>query len=123
MGLGVWVTLLGGVLFNATAQLMLKAGTRSLGTLWKPGGAAVSNAVRIAGQPWILGGLACYVVSVGLWIIVLSKTPVSVAYPMLSIGYIVSAVAAYYFFDETLSVTQVLGIGVIIGGVALVSRR
>ena len=45
-------------------------------------------------SPFIAGGLACYVVSVVVWIMGLSRVPVSIAYPMLSIGYVVNAVAA-----------------------------
>jgi multidrug transporter EmrE-like cation transporter len=52
----------------------------------------------------------------------LSRTPVSVAYPMLSIGYIVNALAAWYLFAEVLTLTRLAGIGVIIVGVVLVTR-
>ena len=44
------------------------------------------------GIPFILAGLACYVVSVVVWVIGLSKVPVSIAYPMLSIGYVINAI-------------------------------
>jgi len=47
---------------------------------------------------------------------------VSVAYPMLSVGYIVNAVAAWYLFGEQLSASRLLGIGIIIVGVTLISR-
>jgi multidrug transporter EmrE-like cation transporter len=41
---------------------------------------------------------------------------------MLSVGYIVTAIAAWYFFGENLSATRIAGIVVIIGGVYLVAR-
>jgi multidrug transporter EmrE-like cation transporter len=47
---------------------------------------------------------------------------VSIAYPMLSVGYIVTAVAAWYLFGENLSASRIAGIAVIIVGVALVAR-
>jgi len=100
-----------GVLLNAAAQLLLKAGTN-----------AMPLGLRLALEPHILGGLACYVVSVVLWVVALSKVPVSIAYPMLSIGYIVNAIAAHYLFGETLSSMRIAGIGVIIVGVFLVAR-
>jgi len=103
--------ILAGVLLNAGAQLLLKAGTNA-----RPLG------VALAIEPHILGGLACYVVSVVLWVVALSKVPVSIAYPMLSIGYIVNAVAAHYLFGETLSPLRLAGIGIIIVGVFLVAR-
>ncbi|GAA1943414.1 4-amino-4-deoxy-L-arabinose transferase [Agromyces allii] len=119
---GVWVMLITGVLLNAGAQLLIKAGTTALGgQLVSPDG-IVQTVFRVLFQPFILGGLAAYVVSVGLWIVVLSKAPVSVAYPMLSIGYIVNAFLAYFLFGEALSVWKLVGIGVIVLGVFILAR-
>jgi multidrug transporter EmrE-like cation transporter len=111
MTLASFAFLFTGVLLNAGAQLLLKAGTNA-----EPLG------LRLAIEPHILGGLACYVVSVVVWVIGLSKVPVSIAYPMLSLGYVVNAVAAYYLFGETLNAMRLGGIGVIIAGVFIVAR-
>ena len=111
-----------GVLLNAAAQLLLKAGTNTIGEIHLSADKLLSVAPRIAFEPHILGGLACYAVSVVIWILALSRTEVSVAYPMLSVGYIVNAVAAWYLFGEQLSATRLLGIGIIIVGVTLISR-
>jgi multidrug transporter EmrE-like cation transporter len=119
--LGVWIMLISGVLLNAGAQLLIKAGTTSLGSLASADG-PVATLFRVAFQPFILLGLICYVVSVGLWIVVLSQVPVSVAYPMLSIGYIVNAFAAHYLFGEQLTVVKLVGIGIIILGVFILAR-
>jgi multidrug transporter EmrE-like cation transporter len=110
-----------GVLLNAGAQLLIKAGTTALGTLVSADG-PIATVLRIAFQPYILGGLLCYVISVGIWIVVLSRVPVSVAYPMLSIGYVVNAFLAYFLFGESLTVLKLVGIGVIIIGVIMVAR-
>ena len=77
---------------------------------------------RLAANPFILGGLACYVVSVVVWIMALSRVPVSVAYPMLSVGYIVNAVAAWLLFGESLTAQKLVGIAFIVVGVFLVAR-
>ena len=61
-------------------------------------------------------------VSVVFWILALSRVDVSIAYPMLSIGYIVSALAGWLLFSEAVSASRVAGIGVIIIGVWLVAR-
>ncbi|HKO87365.1 MAG TPA: SMR family transporter, partial [Burkholderiales bacterium] len=70
----------------------------------------------------ILGGLVCYAISVVVWIMALSRVEVSIAYPMLSIGYVVNAVAAYYLFGESVTPMRLLGIGIIIVGVYVVAR-
>ena len=119
-----WVAfafLLTGVLLNAGAQLLLKAGTNALGVISLDGDFG-RQLGRVALEPHIVGGLACYVVSVGVWIIGLSRVPVSIAYPMLSLGYIVNAIAAHYLLGESVTASRWLGIGFIIVGVWLVAR-
>ena len=114
--------ILTGVLLNAGAQLLLKAGTNAVGHFEFTAANIVPVGTRLALEPHILGGLACYVVSVVVWILGLSRVEVSVAYPMLSIGYIVNALAAWYLFGESLTAQKLVGIGFIIVGVFLVSR-
>ena len=118
----LWI--LGGVLLNAIAQLLLKVGARAVGeislagawsSLWKTG-------LSVALQPAIIGGLSCYVVSVMLWIVALSRVEVSVAYPLVSIGYVVTALLAWWLLGENLNAQRWLGIAVIVLGVVLVAR-
>ena len=111
-----------GVLLNAVAQLMLKAGTNAIGACQFSAANLGPIGWKVATQPFILGGLGCYVVSVVVWILALSRVEVSIAYPMLSIGYVVNAVAAYFLFGEAVSVQRLVGIGVIILGVYIVAR-
>jgi drug/metabolite transporter (DMT)-like permease len=111
-----------GVLLNAGAQLLLKAGTNALGVIALDATRWPGELGRAALEPHIVAGLACYVVSVAVWIIGLSRVPVSIAYPMLSLGYIVNAVAAHYLLGESVTMSRWLGIGFIVVGVWLVAR-
>ena len=111
-----------GVLLNATAQLLLKAGTNAVGQFEFSAGNIIPVGMKLALEPHILGGLACYVVSVAVWIIGLSRVEVSIAYPMLSLGYVLNAAAAWYLFGEAVSLTRLAGIGIIIIGVYVVAR-
>jgi multidrug transporter EmrE-like cation transporter len=114
--------ILTGVLLNAVAQLLLKAGAGSLAGVQLRAGNALLIAGRLIGSAPILAGLACYVLSVVVWILALARVEVSVAYPMLSIGYVVNALAAWWLFGENLSGARLAGIGVILLGVWLVAR-
>jgi multidrug transporter EmrE-like cation transporter len=111
-----------GVLLNAAAQLLLKAGTNAIGHFEFSGANVLPIGWKIATQPYVIGGLSCYLVSVAIWILALSRVEVSIAYPMLSIGYVVNAVAAYMLFGEAVSVQRLVGIGIIILGVYVVAR-
>lgn len=113
---------LSGVLLNAAAQLMLKAGTNTIGVFEFAAHNVLPVGWKVVTQPYIIGGLVCYLVSVIIWILALSRVEVSVAYPMLSIGYVVNAIAAWYLFGEAVTTTRLFGIGVIILGVFIVAR-
>ena len=124
-GTMTWVSfslILSGVLLNAAAQLFLKAGTNTLGVVSFSSTEWFGQAIRVGTNPHIIGGMFCYAFSLVVWIMGLSRVPVSIAYPMLSIGYVVSAVAAYFLFGEVLGPARWLGIGFIIVGVILISR-
>jgi multidrug transporter EmrE-like cation transporter len=114
--------ILSGVLLNAAAQLLLKAGTNAVGHFEFSSANIVPVGLRLALEPFILGGVACYVVSLVVWIMALSRVEVSIAYPMLSIGYVINAVAAWYLFGESLTAMRLTGIGFIVVGVFLVAR-
>ncbi|MEO8103585.1 MAG: SMR family transporter [Betaproteobacteria bacterium] len=114
--------ILTGVLLNAAAQLLLKAGTTRVGHFEFNLGNIVPIGWQLAGQPYILAGMCCYAISLVVWIMALSRVPVSVAYPMLSIGYVVNAFAAWWLFGESLAAQKLIGVAFIVVGVWLVAR-
>ena len=111
-----------GVLLNAFAQIALKQGTRTMGPFAFSLENFVPVGIKLAVNPFILAGIGCYVVSVVVWILVLSRVDVSYAYPLLSVGYIVAAFAGQHFFGEALTSVRWAGILVICLGVFLITR-
>jgi len=122
MTLSTFLFLLAGVMLNAGAQLLLKAGVRPIGAISVEAATLLATSARLLMQWPILAGLACYVLSVGLWLVALSRVDVSLAYPMLSLGYVVNAVAAYWLFGEALGPLRCAGIAIILLGVFVVAR-
>ena len=114
--------ILTGIMLNAVAQLLLKAGTNAVGAIHLNAQNWLDTGIKLATQLPILGGLARYVISVGVWIIGLSRVDVTIAYPMLSIGYVVNALGAWYFLGEAVSAQRLLAIAIIIVGVVQLTR-
>ena len=118
-----WFLILSGVGLNAAAQLLLKSATRSLvhfsGFDLHTAPAIIQ--VLLKSLPF-WGGLICYALSVCVWIAALTKVPVSTAYPMLSLGYVVVTFAAFIWLGESLTTAKIIGIALICAGVVLVSR-
>ncbi len=110
------------VLLNCSAQLCMKKGMMVIGEITggMQGFIAVLPVMMTNFYLWI--SAICYVVSILLWLVVLSKVDVSYAYPFLSIGYVLSAVVGYFAFHESVTFIRVIGIIVICVGVILISR-
>lgn len=111
-----------GVMLNVAAQLLIKAGTNAVGYFEFSRDNILPIGWKLATEAHIIGAMACYALSVVIWILALSRVQVSIAYPLLSMGYVVNAVAAWWFFNEAFNPAKVAGIGVIILGVIIISR-
>jgi len=118
----IYSLILLGVLLNACAQILLKTGMNQIGHFTFSPENVLPISLKVIGNFPIMSGLVCYALSVIVWLMVLSRVQVSYAYPMLSIGYIVSALAGYYLLGEDLSLIRMTGIVVIIAGVYLISQ-
>jgi multidrug transporter EmrE-like cation transporter len=111
-----------GVLLNAAAQLCSKQGMRQVGHFAFSLNNLAPIGFKVALNPFVFAGLTCYVVSVVVWLLALSRVEVSYAYPLLSVGYVVTAFAGQLFFGEALGPMRWAGILVICLGVYLVTR-
>ena len=114
--------ILSGVLLNAAAQLFLRKGMLAIGSFAFSTENVFPIAIKAATNLFVVLGLTCYVVSVLLWMLVLSRVEVSFAYPFLSIGYIVTAVVGYVYFGEMVDANRIVGILLICAGVVFISR-
>jgi drug/metabolite transporter (DMT)-like permease len=110
------------VFFNTAAQLVLKVGMDKIGVFDFSWANLIPITLKIILSPWIALGIFIYVGSVFVWLMVLSRAPVSIAYPISSLGYVTSAIAACYFLGENLSILRITGIFVILIGVYLVAK-
>jgi len=118
-----WALILTGVGLNAAAQLLLKVATKPLAHFNEFNVDVLSSSAVILFRSvpfWT--GMLCYAASVCVWVAALSKAPVSTAYPMLSLGYVVVAAVSVAWLGETLTPAKMLGIALICTGVLLVSR-
>jgi drug/metabolite transporter (DMT)-like permease len=111
-----------GVLLNALAQLGLKAATRVSGPLFATDAGVWEKALSLLVVPSLWYALTAYGLSVIVWLVGLSRVPVSQAYPLLSLGYVINIGLAWWLLGEIPNLQRVAGIGVIVLGVVLVAR-
>ncbi len=111
-----------GVVLNALAQFLLKMATNRVGVIEVSSALSLSALSALFLQWPMVLGLLCYGVSLLIWLMALSRVDVTLAYPMLAIGYVINALAAQHFLQEVVSVQRWVAIGIIILGVALLAR-
>jgi len=108
-----------GVSLNAAGQLFLKSGANIIGPITNNSNIATTLIASI--NTYIVLGLLCYVLSVLAWIVALTRVDVSIAYPMLSLGYVIVTIAAWFLFNEPISAVKILALSIIIFGIVLLA--
>ena len=116
------LTILATVTAVVAGQLLLKMGMTRVGEI---SGDALRRplhlAKRLASQPAVVAGLSLYVASAAGWIYVLSRNPLSFAYPFLGISYATVTLVAVVMLHEKLTTKQWVGVAFVVAGVILVA--
>ena len=110
------------VVLNVTGQLSLKYGMSKFGNFSLSVSTLPPVFLKAATNVHVLLGLFCYGLGFMVWLIVLSKAEVSYAYPMISLGYVFTAILARLLLGESVTATRIAGILVTCLGVFLIAR-
>ncbi|HEY9752401.1 MAG TPA: EamA family transporter [Coleofasciculaceae cyanobacterium] len=121
MSLNEFGLLLLAILTASGGQFLLKVGALKLGRVNL--GNLVSHVFSIATTPELLVGLILYALSSVLYILLLTRVPLSIVGPTVAIGYVLSVLIGYFFFKETIIARQLVGLGLIICGVTLLAWK
>jgi multidrug transporter EmrE-like cation transporter len=104
-----FIFIISSVLLNALAQILLKAGMKQFGNIDLKNN-IINTSISIALNPYIITGFISYGISILLWLWVLSKVDVSLAYPFQALGYIVVTILAWLIFQENISFTRIMAL-------------
>ena len=108
------------VLFTVTGQLLLKQGMLQVGRV-EGVSRVIHKLIQAFMNPFVIGGIATYGFTTMIWLVILSRVKLSVAYPIISLGYLLSILFSWIFFKESIPRIRVLGAVVICIGVYLVA--
>ncbi len=110
------------VVLNVAGQLSLKYGMSQFGNFSLSLSALPPIFLKAATNPNVILGLICYGLGFLVWLIVLAKAEVSYAYPLISLGYVFTAILARVLLGEAVTFTRMAGILVTCLGVFLIAR-
>ncbi len=109
------VLILTAVAFSAMGQLFLKSGAQHLAPLGR-----LEFLLAAARDMHVLSGLVAWIASTICWLYVLRVAPLSIAYGLTSLTYVLIPLASVYVFGEQVRRLHVVGIVLIIVGIACV---
>lgn len=110
------------VFMGAIGQTILKFGANKLGNLSLSFGTIIKDVLHMLMIPEILIGLVLFGGSFLLWIKVLTKSDLSYAYPMVSLGYVVVALLSKFLLNESFTANKIIGVLMIISGVFVLNK-
>jgi len=108
------------ILLSVTGELLLKHGVNQLGVLELRSDNLVPVFIRVFTNPFVLLGFIFLFGGSIFWLSMISRVPLSYAYPMLSTSYILVLGASWLFLGEQINPVQIIGVLVIMLGVSLV---
>ncbi|MEZ5707606.1 MAG: EamA family transporter [Burkholderiaceae bacterium] len=116
--------ILANVAMTSLAQIILKFGMSSAEVARNlSGGLRLGSLVQVLLQPWVMAGLVLYFAAAVVWLLVLSKVDVSLAYPFVGLGFVVTMLLAWFFLGEAVTVSRIMGTLLISVGVAILALR
>lgn len=121
MSISEFSLLIMSVLISVTGQFFLKTGALKLGKVHA--GNILSHILSMITIPELLLGITCYGIGAVAYILLLTRVNLSIAGPAVSISYIFSVLLGYFVLKETIPLTRVFGLGLIVAGVILVIWR
>ncbi|MGD1896501.1 MAG: EamA family transporter [Phormidesmis sp.] len=112
------ILLLVSVVAGVTGQFLLKAGALKLGQTTINN--ALGHIIHIVVTPELMLGLACYAFGSIAYILLLTRVDLSVAGPSVALSYVLSVLIGFFYFNEAIPVSRLVGLGCIVCGVLLV---
>lgn len=111
------------VALSSVAQIALKIGmSRSSVQEAQGAGNSFGLVLSALAEPFVLGGLACYGFGALLWLFVLAKLDVSMAYPFVGLGFILTMILGVMVLNEQVGTLRILGTVLVVAGVVLVAK-
>lgn len=110
------------VTLSACAQLALKLGVAKPHMANALQSSLLDASIAAATSPLIWLGLIIYALSVALWVWVLSKVDLSVAYPFVGVGFLVTMIFGIFLLNENVTPMRIIGTLLIATGCVLVGK-
>lgn len=116
-----YMLLIFNVLLTVIGQILLKQGVSEVGRI-NSFRELFSKLTQVIFNPFVISGIGIYGFTTFVWLVILSRVKLSIAYPMLSLGYVLAIPFSWLFFKEYIPRVRIIGAIIICIGVYLVAQ-
>jgi drug/metabolite transporter (DMT)-like permease len=118
--LGFWLLALTSVALSTAAQLLMKSGMSLPAVRSAMSGGPAQTLLTIFTTPQVIAGLAAYGFGAVLWLLCLSRIPLVMAYPLVSLAIVGVVISSAFLLGETVTMTGVIGSLLVVAGVVMI---
>jgi len=104
------------ILLGAFGQVAMKNGMNKTGNITFSSLFTTDGFLKVFTNPFVFLGVFFYLISLFAWLTALSFLDVSFMYPLLGLGYIITAIIAFLFLKENITLFRWVGMGLILLG-------
>ena len=110
------------ILFTAYGQLVIKWQVGIAGPLPDTPEQSFSYFLNLLLNPWIVSAVVAAFAAMIFWMGAMTKFELSKAYPFMALNFVVVGLGSVFLFNEQLTLSKVVGIGLIVSGLVVVAR-
>lgn len=110
------------IFFTVYSQLIMRWQVQLSGSLPTDWGGKIFFVLNLFFNPWILSGIIATFLAGVSWMLAMSKFELSYAYPFVSLNYVIVFVAGLLFFNETITLSKIIGSLIVITGIIVLAR-
>ena len=114
--------ILGTVLLTVYGQIVLKWRVAEAGAFPAAFSQKIFFLVSMIWDPWVMSGLVAGFFAFLCWMAALTEFELSYAYPFMSLSFLLVLVFSAILFQEPLTVSKIVGVGLIVAGIIIGSR-
>jgi multidrug transporter EmrE-like cation transporter len=112
----------GSILFTVYGQLVVKWQVGKAGAFPATWPERILFLAKLVMNPWVLSAMGAGFGALLCWLAAMTKFELSYAYPFMSLAFVLVLILSVFFFGEALTAPKILGVLVVIVGIAIASR-
>jgi multidrug transporter EmrE-like cation transporter len=111
------------ILFTVYGQIVIKWQVKMAGAFPQDHIEKLHYIIKLLLNPWVISGFACAFLAALSWMAAMTKFDLSYAYPFMSLAFVLVIFLSAIFFKEPITISKSIGLGFIVIGIIIGSKK